>query len=97
MCSASRNSARRRRWRESGRDQGAGEGGEGFCRRHAAGLPAQARSGLLADVPAALPALARAVKLQDKASKVGFDWNDAKLVLAKIREECDEVEEALAR
>jgi len=35
--------------------------------------------------------------LQDKASKVGFDWNDARLVLAKIREECDEVEEALAR
>ncbi|MCW2273498.1 nucleoside triphosphate pyrophosphohydrolase [Rhodoblastus acidophilus] len=66
-------------------------------RRRAAGLPDQARSGLLADVPAVLPALARAVKLQDKASKVGFDWNDARLVLAKIREECDEVEEALAR
>ena len=33
--------------------------------------------------------------MQDKASQVGFDWNDAKLVLAKIREECDEVEEAL--
>jgi ATP diphosphatase len=65
--------------------------------RRAAGLPDQARTGFLADVPAALPALARAVKLQDKASKVGFDWNDAKLVLAKIREECDEVEEALSR
>jgi ATP diphosphatase len=35
--------------------------------------------------------------LQDKASKVGFDWNDSRLVLAKIREECDEVEEALDR
>jgi ATP diphosphatase len=66
-------------------------------KRRAAGLPDQARAGLLADVPAALPALARAVKLQDKASKVGFDWNDARLVLAKIREECDEVEEALSR
>ena len=65
--------------------------------RRAAGLPAQARQGHLADVPIALPALARAVKLQDKASKVGFDWHDARLVLAKIREECDEVEEALAR
>ena len=45
----------------------------------------------------ALPALARAQKLQDKASKVGFDWNDPMAVLAKIREEIDEVEEALER
>jgi len=66
-------------------------------KRRAAGLPDPARKSFLADVPAALPALARAVKLQDKASKVGFDWNDARLVLAKIREECDEVEEALSR
>ena len=63
--------------------------------RRAAGLPDQARQGLLADIPVTLPALTRAIKLQDKASKVGFDWNDARLVLAKIREECDEVEEAL--
>ena len=48
--------------------------------------------GLLADVPAALPGLTRAVKLQRKAAKVGFDWSDAKLVLAKIREEIDEIE-----
>ena len=41
--------------------------------------------------------MTRAIKLQEKASKVGFDWNDARLVLAKIREECDEVEEALDR
>jgi phosphoribosyl-ATP pyrophosphohydrolase len=40
--------------------------------------------------------LARAQKLQDKASKVGFDWNDPMAVLAKIREEIGEVEEALA-
>ncbi len=66
-------------------------------KRRAAGLPEAARTGFLADVPATLPALTRAIKLQDKASKVGFDWNDARLVLAKIREECDEVEEALAR
>jgi len=51
---------------------------------------------VLADVAITLPALTRAVKLQEKASRVGFDWNDAKLVLAKIREETDEVEEALA-
>jgi ATP diphosphatase len=51
--------------------------------------------GLLADVPLALPGLTRAIKLQAKASCVGFDWDDARLVLAKIREEIDEVEEAL--
>ncbi|WP_406858093.1 nucleoside triphosphate pyrophosphohydrolase [Alsobacter sp. KACC 23698] len=52
-------------------------------------------SGLLAGVPAAMPALTRAVKLQAKASTVGFDWNDVRLVLAKIREEIGEVEQAL--
>ena len=51
-----------------------------------------ASKGLLADVPGALPGLTRAVKLQRKAAKVGFDWSDAKLVLAKIREEIDEIE-----
>jgi ATP diphosphatase len=49
----------------------------------------------LAGVPVALPALTRALKLQQKASKVGFDWNDPKAVLAKIREEADEIEAAL--
>ncbi len=50
---------------------------------------------LLADVPVALPGLTRAVKLQSKASTVGFDWNDARLVLDKIREETREIEAAL--
>jgi ATP diphosphatase len=52
-------------------------------------------TGLLDSVPADLPALSRAVALQAKAGKVGFDWNSARLVLAKIREEADEVEAAL--
>lgn len=52
--------------------------------------------GLLADVPRALPALTRAVKLQSKASTVGFDWNDARLVLDKIKEEIAECEEAIS-
>jgi len=51
--------------------------------------------GALAGVPVALPALTRALKLQDKASKVGFDWNDPRAVLHKIREEADEIEAAL--
>jgi ATP diphosphatase len=46
-------------------------------------------------VPVALPALTRALKLQTKASKVGFDWNDPRAVLHKIREEADEIEAAL--
>jgi nucleoside triphosphate diphosphatase len=50
------------------------------------------RPGALAGVPVALPALTRALKLQVKAGKVGFDWNDPMAVLAKIREECDEIE-----
>jgi len=49
-------------------------------------------AGALAGVPVALPALTRALKLQDKAGKVGFDWNDARAVLAKIREEADEID-----
>jgi ATP diphosphatase len=58
-----------------------------------AAAPAQ---GVLANVPVALPALTRALKLQEKASSVGFDWNDPRAVLAKIREEADEIEHALA-
>jgi ATP diphosphatase len=54
-----------------------------------------ARAATLADVPVGLPALTRALKLQQKAAKVGFDWNDPKAVLAKIREEADEIEAAL--
>ncbi len=50
----------------------------------------------LAGVPTALPALTRALKLQAKAGKVGFDWNDPLAVLAKIREEADEIERDLA-
>ena len=55
----------------------------------AKGAPAPAS--LLDGVPLALPALTRAVKLQQKASRVGFDWNDARHVIGKIREETDEV------
>jgi ATP diphosphatase len=52
-------------------------------------------TGALAGVPVSLPALTRALKLQDKAGRVGFDWNDPRAVLAKIREEADEIEAEL--
>ena len=51
--------------------------------------------GLLANVKAGQPALTRAMALQRKASSVGFDWNDPRAVLEKIREEADEIEAAL--
>ena len=63
--------------------------------RRAAGLPADEATGALAGVPLALPGLSRALKLQEKAGKVGFDWNDPRAVLAKLREEIDEVEAEL--
>ena len=55
----------------------------------------QADPSVLADVPAALPALMRAQKLQKRAARVGFDWPDVRGVIAKIREELVEVEEAI--
>ncbi|MFF7708651.1 nucleoside triphosphate pyrophosphohydrolase [Pseudomonas sp. NPDC007930] len=51
---------------------------------------------LLDDVPAALPALARAAKLQKRAATVGFDWPEALPVVDKVREELDEVLAAMA-
>ena len=51
---------------------------------------------LLDDVPAVLPALSRAVKLQKRASQVGFDWPSALPVVDNVREELDEVLEAMA-
>lgn len=50
----------------------------------------------LEGIPLALPALMRAQKLQARAARVGFDWPDVSGVIAKIREELSEVEEALA-
>jgi ATP diphosphatase len=58
---------------------------------------ASAPSKTLDGVAGGLPALMRALKLQDKASRVGFDWNDPLAVLNKIREEADEIEAAIRR
>jgi ATP diphosphatase len=55
----------------------------------------RANDGVLADVPAALPALTRAVKLQDKAAKVGFDWPSLAPVFDKLKEELAELEQAV--
>ncbi len=49
---------------------------------------------VLDGVPAALPGLSRAVKLQKRAARVGFDWGEAGPVFAKIKEEIAELEAA---
>ena len=51
---------------------------------------------LLDDIPANLPALMQAQKIQKTVAKVGFDWPDKAPVFSKIREELNEVEEAIA-
>jgi ATP diphosphatase len=81
----------KRRWEEikaeekSARRARLGQNGESAAAR-----------GLLGDVPVALPGLTRAVKLQRRAGSVGFDWNEPRAVLAKIREEIDEIEHELS-
>ncbi len=55
----------------------------------------QADEGLLEGVSRGLPALRRAVKLQERAARVGFDWPDAEPIFAKLREEADELRAAL--
>ncbi len=52
---------------------------------------------LLDDVPKTLPALARSVKIQQKASRVGFDWPDPSGALAKIHEELAEIDSSICQ
>ncbi|MGA8891193.1 MAG: nucleoside triphosphate pyrophosphohydrolase [Anaeromyxobacteraceae bacterium] len=51
---------------------------------------------VLEGVPRELPALARAERLTEKASRIGFDWPDAAGARAKVAEELDELDEAMA-
>ncbi len=56
--------------------------------------PVPETAGLLDAVPGALPSLALATKVQEKAANVGFDWKTPEPIIAKIREEIAEFEEA---
>ncbi len=58
---------------------------------------AQSASALLKDVPQSFTALMRADKLQSRAAKAGFDWDDPSEALEKVREETSEVSEELGR
>ena len=69
-----------RRWEEIKREERAGE----------------AKSGVLDDVSAGLPALTRALKLGKRAATVGFDWPDVAQVRAKVDEELAEIDAAAA-
>ena len=82
-----------------GAHQGGGEGRGRQPNALRAGVvdAGKAQPSLLDDVPAAMPALVRAVKLQDKAAKVGFDWPSLAPVFDKMREELAELEEVALR
>lgn len=59
-------------------------------------LKEKGNRGILAGVPAALPALVKAFRIQEKAANAGFDWPEAAQVWQKVREEATEVEDAVA-
>jgi len=65
-------------------------------RRARPGLETIDKTRYLDDIPNAFPALLRALKLQQKAAKVGFDWSEAAPILDKIAEETAELKEAMA-
>lgn len=79
---------RRQKAREDAENGGEAEFGDDEA---AAG----ARESVLDNVPLLLPALLRALKLQKRAARVGFDWPEIAPVFAKIAEELHEVTEAL--
>lgn len=56
----------------------------------------EGKKGLLDGVPNSMPALIKALRMQDKARQVGFDWSDKKDVWAKLQEELGELEEAIS-
>jgi ATP diphosphatase len=83
----------------SARGEGRGEGQPGapalefVAAPHPIPLPA--RESVLDGVPVGLPALTRAVKLQSKAARVGFDWPSLAPVFEKLKEELAELEEVM--
>ena len=56
----------------------------------------EGKTSVLSGVPRALPALVQAMRIQEKASQVGFDWENRDQVWEKVKEEMGEVEEVMA-
>lgn len=52
-------------------------------------------AGLMGDIPVAMPAIQRAQKIQSRLARVGFDWAEPYAVLAQLRLEIDELEQAM--
>lgn len=65
-------------------------------RRARRGLPDDPLHGHLGSVQRSFPALVEALKLQERAARVGFDWSEPAPILDKIEEEIGELREALA-
>ncbi|RWR27831.1 nucleoside triphosphate pyrophosphohydrolase [Sinirhodobacter populi] len=76
------------------RDKSAAQQTEDWEKIKAAERAGRAEKGVLDGVALGLPALTRALKLQKRAARVGFDWPTTKEVIAKIAEEARELEEA---
>jgi MazG family protein len=56
----------------------------------------EGKKSVLGGVPLSLPATVKATRLQEKAGKVGFEWDEASQVWDKVKEEMDELQEAIA-
>lgn len=56
----------------------------------------EGKSSVLSGVPRALPALVKAIRLQEKAKQVGFEWENPEQVWDKVQEETEELQEAIA-
>ncbi len=79
---------------DESRDKSADQQTQDWEKIKAAERAAKKRGGVLDDVALGLPALMRAVKLQKRAARVGFDWPDISMVVDKIVEEARELTEA---
>ncbi|WP_295117370.1 nucleoside triphosphate pyrophosphohydrolase [uncultured Chitinophaga sp.] len=55
----------------------------------------EGKKSVLSGVPGSLPALVKAMRLQEKAKQVGFEWDNTGQVLDKVREEMEELKEAM--
>ena len=56
----------------------------------------EGKKSVLGGVPVSLPATVKATRLQEKAGKVGFEWDETSQVWEKVREEMEELQEAVA-
>jgi ATP diphosphatase len=79
---------------DESRDKSADQQTQDWEKIKAAERAAKKRGGVVDEVALGLPALMRAVKLQKRAARVGFDWPDISMVVDKIVEEARELSEA---